>query len=170
MRLLFAFLTFISLGSVAQINYEHGVDLNLPPYVLKRFEADKLLAKYEISDKVNPFYLRGDFDGDGIPDYEVLVSNRTTKKIGIAIVRSGATKAEVIGAGGGVELPVGPSASDFAWMDVWTIERKHRLQPNDLDKPVGQMVGEGIDVEKSESASALIYWDGKQYRWFQTSD
>jgi len=39
-----------------------------------------------------------------------------------------------------------------------------------LDTPVTPMTGEGIVVEKAEASSALIYWDGKQYRWLQLSD
>jgi hypothetical protein len=35
---------------------------------------------------------------------------------------------------------------------------------------VTPMTGEGIVVEKAEASSALIYWDGKQYRWLQLSD
>jgi len=168
MRILSAFLITVSLFSAGQLNYNRGIDVNLPPSVLKRFESEKFLKGYDLCDKINPFYLRGDFDGDGIPDYAILVTSRSTKQVGIAIARSGAKKIAVLGAGG-VNLQDG-SVKDFAWMDAWVVERKHRLEPNNWDKPLAQMVGEGIDVEKSESSSALIYWDGKQYRWFQTSD
>src|SRR5882672_1884079 len=166
MRVLLALCVAVSCFSAeAQLKYERAIDWNLPDGVLKRFEAERLFATYDLCDKVNTFYLRGDFDGDGIPDYAVLVTNRSTKQVGIAFVRSGAKRVEVIGAGG-IKLPSGASGNDFAWMDVWAAERKHKLEANDWDKPVGQMIGEGITVEKSESASALIYWDGKQYRWF----
>ena len=168
MQILSTFLIAISIFSEGQLQYDRGIDLNLPQGVLKRFESEGFLKRYDLSDKVNPFYLRGDFDGDGIPDYAILVISRSTKQIGIAIVRSGAKKIEVLGAGG-INLQDG-SVKDFAWMDVWAVERKQKLEPNDWNKPIRPMVGEGIDVEKSESASALIYWDGKQYRWFQTSD
>jgi len=168
MRALLTFLMSLSVLSAGQLNYDRGIDTNLPPSALKRFESEKFLKSYDLYEKVNPFYLRGDFDGDGVPDYAILVTSRATKQVGIAIVRSGAKKIEVLGAGG-INLQEG-SVKDFAWMDVWLVERKHKLEPNDWDKPIGQMVGEGIEVEKSESASALIYWDGKQYRWFQTSD
>jgi hypothetical protein len=168
MRILSTFLITISVFSAGQLKYDRGIDVNLPQGVLKRFESEKFLKSYDLYDKVNPFYLRGDFDGDGVPDYAILVTSRSTKQVGIAIARSGAKKIEVLGAGG-VNLQDG-SVKDFAWMDVWVVERKHKLEANDLDKPIGAMVGEGITVEKSESASALIYWDGKQYRWFQTSD
>ena len=168
MRALLTFLMSLSVLSAGQLNYDRGIDTNLPPSALKRFESEKFLKSYDLYEKVNPFYLRGDFDGDGVPDYAILVTSRATKQVGIAIVRSGAKKIEVLGAGG-INLQEG-SVKDFAWMDVWLVERKHKLEPNDWDKPIGKMVGEGIEVEKSESASALIYWDGKQYRWFQTSD
>src|SRR5258708_2117191 len=167
MRILSAFLITISLFSAGQLNYNRGIDVNLPPSVLKRFESEKFLKGYDLCDKINPFYLRGDFDGDGIPDYAILVTSRSTKQVGIAIARSGAKKIEVLGAGG-VNLQDG-SVKDFAWMDAWVGERKHRLEPNNWDKPLDQMVGEGIDFGKSEPSSELIYWEWKRYRWVRTS-
>lgn len=136
-----------------------------------------MLAHYEVSTKLNPFYLRGDLDGDGVPDYAVLVVNRATKATGIAVLRSRAAKIEVLGAGG-IKVKVAPlegetqgsEVDSFDWMDSWHIERKQRLKFTGWDTPVTQMVGEGIYAEKSEAASAIIYWDGKKYRWLQESD
>jgi hypothetical protein len=30
--------------------------------------------------------------------------------------------------------------------------------------------GDALYVEKTESASAIIYWDGSTYRWYQQGD
>jgi len=166
MRILLAFLVTVSVCSAEPL--KRGIDWNLPQSVLERFESEKFLKSYDLCGDLNPFYLRGDFDGDGIPDYAILVTNRSTKQVGIAIVRSGAKKIELFGAGG-INLQKG-SVKDYVTMDVWGVERKHKLEPNHWDKPIGRMMGEGIEVAKSESWAALIYWDGKQYRWFQISD
>jgi hypothetical protein len=58
-------------------------DWNIPRPVWERLDKEKLLSTYEISTKLNPFYLRGDFDGDRKPDYAVLIANRATKILGI---------------------------------------------------------------------------------------
>jgi len=50
-------------------------DWNIPRPVWERLDKEKLLSTYEISTKLNPFYLRGDFDGDGKPDYAVLIES-----------------------------------------------------------------------------------------------
>jgi hypothetical protein len=30
--------------------------------------------------------------------------------------------------------------------------------------------GDGLLVEKTESASAILWWDGARYRWYQQGD
>lgn len=150
---------------------------NIPRIVWDRFRAEKLLDRYEISTTLNPFYLRGDFDGDGVPDYAVLVTNRTTKVTGIAVVRSRAREVEILGAGGiklqkAATADGSPSAliDDFGWVQAWHVVRREHLKPTAWDKPVTQMIGEGMEVERPEASSALIYWDGNRYRWLQDSD
>ena len=179
MRRLFlgVLLTIVAASQVQNQNNDQQTNWNLPPAVSHRFQAENFLAKYDVSSKLNPFYLRGDFDGDGIPDYAVLVVNRTTKVAGIAMVRSRAKHIEVLGAGG-IKLKVAATEDgspsylldDFGWLDAWHVERKQRLRFTSWGKPVTPMVAEGIVVEKAEAAAALIYWDGKQYRWLQMSD
>ncbi|HWG48084.1 MAG TPA: hypothetical protein VN669_00240 [Candidatus Acidoferrales bacterium] len=152
-------------------------DWNIPRPVWERLDKEKLLSTYEISTKLNPFYLRGDFDGDGKPDYAVLITNRATKILGIAILRSRAQHVDILGAGG-IRLRRAPTADgspamlidNFGWVDAWHVVPKEPLKPTGWDKPVSPMVGEGIEVEKTEASSALIYYDGESYRWLQDSD
>ncbi|HWX54306.1 MAG TPA: hypothetical protein VN176_06910 [Verrucomicrobiae bacterium] len=163
--------------SQANQNDDGPTNFNLPPEVSLRFQKENFLAHYDVSNKLNPFYLRGDFDGDGIPDYAVLVLNRATKIVGIAMVRSRARYIEVLGAGG-TKLRVAATEDGspsylldgFDWMDAWHVERKQHLRFTGLDKPIKGMAAEGLLVERSEASSGLIYWDGKRYRWLQTSD
>ena len=174
-----AVLVMVLLATFAsgQLKYDHKVDWSLPEVVLQRFEEANLLDTYQLSDKINPFYLRGDFDGDGVPDYAILVEQKKTHKIGIAIVRSKAAAVEVLGTGGILVRAGAGTGSylveDYNWMDAWQVQRKRTLEVDDRegsDKHPGPMVSEGLLVEKTESASAIIYFDGKRYRWYQLGD
>lgn len=159
---------------VAQLKYEKGIDWNLPGDAQQVLEKNHTLAQYDLSDAVNPFYLRGDFDGDGKPDYAVLVVNRQSKKRGLAVVRSRSATVDMLGAGG-IKLRVGSGADsysldDFDWMNAWHVEGKHAVGVQ-LGRDIeSKMSGEGIVVEKSESASALILWNGRSYQWVQMGD
>ena len=142
----------------------------------KRFASARFLDTYNLSDRINPFYLRGDFDGDGKPDYAVLVINKRLKKSALAICLSTHNAIDLLGVGG-TKLRVGTNEdgydlADFDWMDAWQVEPRLKLVPNELNSAatIAHMAGEGLIVEKTEAASALIYWDGKKFRWYQLSD
>jgi hypothetical protein len=51
---------------------------------------------------MNPSYLEGDFNGDGKMDPAVLVKERSTEKLGIAIVHGTTKKVTILGAGIGI--------------------------------------------------------------------
>ena len=112
---------------------------------------------------MNPFYLRGDFNGDGKIDVAVLVKQRSTGKSGIAIVHSGTSKVTILGAG----TAIGNGGDDFDWMDSWEIYSKDRVASK---TSVPKLHGDALLVSKSEAASALIYWNGKRYVWLQQGD
>jgi hypothetical protein len=132
--------------------------------VIDRAIANGSLAKkYELSHRVNPFYLRGDFNGDGKIDIAVLVKQRSTGKIGIAIINGATEKVTVLGAGTGI----GNGGDDFEWMDSWEMYSKDRMA-NGTSGP--KLRGAALLVSKSEAASALIYWNGRRYVWRQQGD
>src|SRR5256884_3274335 len=73
------------------------------PEEIDRAITNGLLAKdYELSFRVNPFYLRGDFIGDGKADIAILVKQRSTGKLGIAIINGATDKVTVVGAGNAI--------------------------------------------------------------------
>ena len=59
---------------------------NVPDTVKKALTNVSAGRKYDLSFRMNPSYLEGDFNGDGKMDTAVLVKERSTGKIGIAIV------------------------------------------------------------------------------------
>jgi hypothetical protein len=136
------------------------------PEVINRAVTNGLLARdYELSFRVNPFYLRGDFIGDGKADIAVLVKQRSTGKLGIAIINGATDKVTIVGAGNAI----GNGGDDFEWMDTWQVYSKGRAI-HDAEGSVPHLRGDALLVGKSEAASALIYWNGKRCVWFQQGD
>jgi hypothetical protein len=94
------------------------------PEVVKRVIANDSLAKaYEICFRMNPFYLHGDFNGDGKTDIAVQVTQRSTGKLGIAVINDVTDKVTIVGAG----KRIGNGGDDFEWMDSWEIYSKDRV-------------------------------------------
>ena len=104
---------------------------------------------------LRPCFLRGDFDGDGTPDFAIQVRDRATGKVGIALEHSSTHEWFITGAG----HRMSSGEDDFDWMDSW------RVVPNSVRRK-----GDAIMAEKSSSATGLIYWTGREYKWFQQSD
>jgi hypothetical protein len=52
-------------------------------------------------------------------------------------------------------------------MDLWQRTRSPRGAG---ETTVPRLHGEALLVGKSEATSALIYWNGKRYVWFQQGD
>ncbi|MGE5230171.1 MAG: hypothetical protein ACM3NS_00420 [Deltaproteobacteria bacterium] len=104
---------------------------------------------------MNPFFQRGDFDGDGRPDLAFLVRQKATGKIGIAFVHRATLSVHVVGAG----AALGSGGDDFRWLSVWRVEEGAVL----LEVP--DFRGEVLYLQTPEAAGALIYWDGTKYEW-----
>ena len=132
---------------------------NVPPWALKALGA-QFHAQYEWYDRVNPFYQRGDFDGDGQADVALLIRHKVTRKVGIGFVHQATGAVHIVGAG----TAFGNGGDDFAWLGAWRMEEGPALTK------VPGFHGEVLYVEKPESAGGLIYWDGHSYQWVQWGD
>lgn len=133
------------------------------PEAIRRAVNGSLAKGYDLSFQINPFYLQGDFNGDGKADIAVLVKQRSTGKFGIAIVHGPADKATMLGAG----TAIGNGGDDFDWMDSWEIYPKDSVAGG---TSAPKLRGDALLVSKSEAASALIYWNGERYVWLQRGD
>lgn len=111
-------------------------------------------------------YLRGDFNGDNNPDIAILVKNKSSNKIGIIVFHFNSNNYFIFGAG----EPFGNGGDDFGWMSNWTVERKEKVDEGADNKQPPNLAAEAINVEMAESASAIIYWDGAKYIWYQQGD
>src|SRR6266478_5020375 len=139
-------------GALVQTN-------DIPESVQTAITNGSLAKNYDLSFRMNPFYLRGDFNGDGKIDVAVLVKQRSTGKLGIAIVHAATDKVTILGAGVGI----GNGGDDFKWMDSWQVYSKDRVGRGAGETSIPHLRGDALLVGKSEAASALIYWNGKRY-------
>ncbi len=125
-----------------------------------RISSERGKAPYTLAMWVNPYYLSGDFDGDGVMDLAVLVEDSDSRKNGIAFVHRGTGEIHIVGAGTGTfENP-----DDFYWMDAWKVFEKKTLSPAYAEGPPLALIGEAVITEEAEAGGAIIYWDGSQYR------
>jgi hypothetical protein len=136
---------------------------DIPEAIRKAIANGSLAKDYDVLFQVTPFYLRGNFNGDGTIDVAVLVKQRSTGKVGFAIINGATDKVAVLGAG----TAIGNGGDDFEWMDSWETYSKDRMA-NGTSVP--KLRGDALLVSKSEAASALIYWNGKRYVWLQQGD
>jgi hypothetical protein len=139
---------------------------DVPDAIKKALTNESVGKKYDLSFQMNPSYLDGDFNGDGKADVAVLVKERSSGKLGIAIVDGTTGKMAILGAG----IGIGNGGDDFEWMDSWKVYSKTRGAHTAGETSVPRLRGDALLVEKSEAASALIYWNGKRYAWFQQGD
>jgi hypothetical protein len=122
-----------------------------PAWAMKAFN-EKLRTRYEVVQKPEPSFYVGDFNGDGTSDVALLIEEKTTTKVGIAIIEGKEKKIKIVGAG----KSFGNGGDDFSWIDVWSVRHTGKV--------------DRLYVAKSEAASAVIYWDGSKYRWQQEGD
>src|SRR5882672_8641028 len=101
-----------------------GAIRNVPDAVKRALTNGSPGKEYDFSFRISPSYLEGDFNGDGKMDIAVLVKERSTGKLGIAIVHGTTEKVTILGAG----IGIGNGGDDFEWMDSWQVYSK-RVPP-----------------------------------------
>jgi hypothetical protein len=142
---------------------------NVPQDIVMQITAASFADNYVLSAKVNPFYLRGDFDGDGRPDYAVRVVSKKGGFQGIVVYLSSQKGPVLLGAGTAFKFG-GSAAVDFKGLDVWQVYGKQAVERGVGAGPPPKLVGDAILLGKKDSGSGLIYWDGKKFLWYQQGD
>lgn len=142
---------------------------NVPDDILQSVELGQFAHSYIVDGSVNPFYLRGDFDGDGKIDYAVRIKSKATRESGIAIWLSGLHNFMFLGAGTAFKMS-GSSVSNLGFLNIWQVYGRKPIERGVESGPPPHLVGEAILVGKRESASGLIYWSGKSFVWYQQGD
>src|SRR5258705_2962662 len=138
----------------------------IPESANRLFKTTGLDRQYEFCSHLKPSYLSGDFDGDGKPDIAILVKQKSSGKIGIAVCHSSTNKVLFIGAG----TEVGNGGGNIDLMEIWNVTPKAAAAKKVGKATAALLKGDALHVEKSESASALIYWNGRRYVLRQLGD
>lgn len=90
---------------------------------------------------------------------------RKTGKVGIAVARQ-AGPVDILGAG----TFLGNGGDNFNWLDHWYTFTEAPVTVGADQSAPPKLIGDAIYVEKSESASAIIYFKGPGYAWYQQGD
>ena len=141
---------------------------NMPDELRDFYGQEKIRTTYKINKDLNPFYLRGDFDGDRKMDYALAIVEIKTEKKGILIYHIGTKLHFILGAG--KLIRDGYENDDMDWMDAWKVYDKKIVEHGVGETKIIKLKGEGINADKLESSSGVIYWDGKEYRWYHQGD
>jgi hypothetical protein len=72
---------------------------NLPRAFSEYLRSTRGLESYELAAWINPFYLQGDFNGDGRSDTAIFVREKSSRKAGLLIVHGGVNERFVVAAG-----------------------------------------------------------------------
>ena len=138
---------------LSQDNKEFILQSSIPPEVKRILRDNKFDSLYVVNYRLNPFYLRGDFNNDGVIDIALSIRNKSNSKEGFAIIHPNLKQMFICGAG----QKFNKYGDDFNWIDLWmVVPTKYHC--------------EGIEVQKTETSSGILYWSGKKYLWLQGGD
>jgi hypothetical protein len=138
----------------------------MPDAVSKCLARPEVSAYATVNSIINPYYLRGDLDGDGKVDYAVAVRAVRTKKPGVAICL-GTGGVSLLGAGYGARF------SDMAddnfmssdWMILSHYDVVTRFRVLGLPLPRLAPQSEGILMPWEDGFGLVVRIDG-MFRWF----
>ena len=142
---------------------------NIPGDVHQAVESGRFAESYKLDGTMNPFYLRGDFDGDGKIDYALWIKAKAGGATGIAIWLSSLHRFIILGAGSPFKF-AGSTESNFDNLNVWQVCGKRSVEQGGEAGPPPKLLGEAILVGRSESGSGLIFWNGRSFKWYQQGD
>jgi hypothetical protein len=168
-RLLIAFLLLTPTIALGQESDDYKIfvfESNLPDELNHFYSQEIIKNAYSIRMDLNPFFLKGDFDGDKKQDYALSIVERKTNKKGILICHTGTNRHYIIAAG----KPLNNGSDDYNWMDAWKVYPHKNVEMGVGEEEKITLTGEAILAMKLESGSGLIYWTGKNYKWYQQSD
>jgi len=137
----------------------------VPDWARAVIERPDFAKTYDLDGHINPFCQRADFDGDGKLDFATFIRERSSGKIGIAFIHHSSGAVYIVGAG-----KPGIHGDDYAWVDAWRVFEKGIVAQGAGEGPPPKLKGDALLIFKTEAASAILWWTGTTYRWYQQGD
>lgn len=156
--------TLIARGAAAQSLTVQQLNA-VPDWARRVIERPAFVSVYDLDAHVNPFCQRADFDGDGKLDFAAIIRERSSGKIGIAIIHRSTGALFIVGAG-----KSGIHGDDYAWIDAWSVFDKDVVAQGAGGGPPPKLEGDALLIFKTDAASAILWWTGSGYRWYQQGD
>ena len=128
---------------------------NVPDEIRSCLRTDRGLR---LDGSINPFYLSGDYDGDGTTDFAINVTNQSDRGPGIhRILFCFGNKKRSVWSAGYKDSSV---ASPFtAWLLVPKESKLLSIHPKIKHDSLALLIG--------EEGGGLIYWNGQKFQWQQ---
>lgn len=136
-----------------------------PDIATQTFIEKKLDTLYSFSYHLNPFYLRGDFNGDKTNDIAIPIIEKKSNKMGIAIIHTVTKEVFIFGAGKRFKY----LTDDCKYLDIWSVDTAGIYKSDWETKPL-KLKHEAIKIGIFAKSSGLLYWDGKKYKWYHLTD
>ncbi len=121
---------------------------------------------FGLKTSINPYYLRGDFDGNKIMDYAFLIESKASKKNGVVICKD-MRQTFIFGPLSKLSTPLSSFENDNFITHRWVIATKEFTKSN-FD-PTSRKIspdarGESVLFIFEGSRGVTIYWDGKKFQ------
>lgn len=139
---------------------------DIPAWIRSEFKMGYYDRSYEVAKKLYPEYLRGDFNGDGKPDFAVQVRRRSTGTFGIAVFQAKRTQskpAAVFIAGAGKALG---KNTDLDWVEIWSVFSKAEAYREIQSARMPKFWGDVLKLQTKKGKAGFMYWSGDGYSWY----
>lgn len=124
---------------------------SLPNTMVEKFRKSAFNSAYRVGyQAVNPFYLTGDFDGDGQMDYLLRLVSKKDKNM---------EEDAVFFAKGAPRLLSKDLTEGYPGPAWYVVSKNEKIPGADTSKAKG----DAIMMVRPESSSAVVFWNGKQF-------
>src|SRR5678816_4934994 len=135
---------------------------SVPEWVDGVLKQRSFASWYELDAHLNPYCVRGDFDGDGKLDFASFIHEKKSEKLGIVFVHRGPRTFYIVGAGKAIP----EHGDDLRWVDAWVVFDKGRVMRGAGEGQPPKLKGDALLIFKTEAASSILWWSGNGYAWY----